>query len=204
MLKNGIKNVIAIEGSKIPDAVVELTKQKTTTAFLDGDRGGDLDLKKLLLIADIDFIARAEEGKEVEELTKKQIYKALREKIAIGSLEIKEELHTETREIIQEKPSFNEETKNLFANLLDELTGSRAAYLVSSDMQVIAKVPISELGSATEEYDNIHAIIFDGKINKDIIELSLQKGIPYLVATDYKEQLSVPDRMVVLTQKDFE
>lgn len=81
LLKNGIKNVIAIEGSKIPKTVVDLTKEKITTAFLDGDRGGDLDLKRLLHIADVDFIARAEAGKEVEELSKKQIFKALRERI---------------------------------------------------------------------------------------------------------------------------
>ncbi|HEC91705.1 MAG TPA: DNA primase, partial [Candidatus Atribacteria bacterium] len=81
LLKNGIRNVIAIEGSKIPKSITTLTKEKITTAFLDGDRGGDLDLKKLLSVADIDFVARADEGKEVEELSKKQIYKALREKI---------------------------------------------------------------------------------------------------------------------------
>ena len=75
LLKNGIRNVIAIEGSKIPQPVIDLTRKKTTTAFLDGDRGGDLDLKKLMDIADIDFVARADAGKEVEELTKKEIYR---------------------------------------------------------------------------------------------------------------------------------
>src|SRR3989338_2578638 len=84
LLKNGIRNVVASEGSKIPQEVSDLTKQKTTTAFLDGDRGGDLDLKKLLAVAEIDFITRAQFGKEVEELSRKEIFKALRDRVPIN------------------------------------------------------------------------------------------------------------------------
>jgi len=51
---------------------------------LDGDRGGVLDLKKLLQIAEIDFIARAPPGLEVEELTKKQILAALNKRIPVA------------------------------------------------------------------------------------------------------------------------
>src|SRR5438034_1354421 len=47
----------------------------------DEDRGGDLILKELLQVAEVDFIARAPRGKEVEELTQKQIMKCLRNKI---------------------------------------------------------------------------------------------------------------------------
>ena len=64
LIKNGIRNVIAIEGSKIPQPIINLTKEKITTAFLDGDRGGELDLKKLIELADIDFVAFAERGKK--------------------------------------------------------------------------------------------------------------------------------------------
>src|SRR3989338_2466479 len=104
LLKNGVKNVIAFEGSKVPEAVIALTREKNTTAFLDGDRGGDLDLKKLLSIADIDYIAHAEQGKEVEELTKKQIFKALRERIPVNQVfEKKGEEKEEHRKEISER-----------------------------------------------------------------------------------------------------
>jgi DNA primase len=92
LLKYNIKNVIAIGGSKIPPSIVELTKRKTTIAFLDGDRGGVLDLKKLLQIAEIDFIARAPMGLEVEELTKKQILAALNKRIPVAQTKSAEEL----------------------------------------------------------------------------------------------------------------
>ena len=81
LLKAGIKNSIAVEGTNIPNTIVELSKQKTVTAFLDGDRGGELILRELLQTCEIDFLARAPPGKEVEELTSKQIMKALRHKV---------------------------------------------------------------------------------------------------------------------------
>lgn len=82
LLRSGIKNAIAVEGTNIPKTIQELSKQKTVTTFLDGDRGGELVLRELLQVSEVDFIARAPPGKEVEELTSKQIMKALRHKMA--------------------------------------------------------------------------------------------------------------------------
>jgi DNA primase len=83
LLKNGIKNVIAIGGNIIPQTIIDLTKEKLTTVFVDGDRGGDLIVKEMVQLADVDYIARAPSGKEVEELSKKEIFKSLRERISI-------------------------------------------------------------------------------------------------------------------------
>ncbi|HID72190.1 MAG TPA: DNA primase [Thermoplasmata archaeon] len=81
LLKYGIKNTIAVEGTNIPDDVKELTKERIVTAFVDGDRGGDLIIAELLQTAEVDFIAKAPSNTEVEELTQKQIMKCLRNKI---------------------------------------------------------------------------------------------------------------------------
>ncbi|HEY4704658.1 MAG TPA: DNA primase DnaG [Thermoplasmata archaeon] len=81
LLRSGIKNAIAVEGTNVPKTVQELSKEKVVTAFVDGDRGGDLILRELLQVAEVDFIARAPRGREVEELTQKQIVKSLRNKI---------------------------------------------------------------------------------------------------------------------------
>jgi 5S rRNA maturation endonuclease (ribonuclease M5) len=80
LLKFGIRNTIAVEGTSVPPIIKELTREKTVTVFVDGDRGGQLIAKELVSMAQIDFIAMAPEGKEVEELSKKEVYKALREK----------------------------------------------------------------------------------------------------------------------------
>jgi DNA primase len=81
LLKYGIKNAIAVDGTSIPRTIVSLSRKKTVTAFVDGDRGGELILRELLQVAEVDFVARAPDGKEVEDLTKKEIFKALRNKV---------------------------------------------------------------------------------------------------------------------------
>lgn len=83
MLKKGIKNVIAMNGTKLPDSVVELSKEKDSVIlFVDGDRGGNLIIKNVTENAKIDYIAMAPDGKEVEELTGKEALQALRKKVA--------------------------------------------------------------------------------------------------------------------------
>lgn len=81
LLKAGIKNAIAVEGTNIPKTVQDLSRERVATAFVDGDRGGELILRELFQVADVDFVARAPRAHEVEELTAKQIVKCLRNKM---------------------------------------------------------------------------------------------------------------------------
>ncbi|MFW3145240.1 MAG: DNA primase DnaG [Thermoplasmatota archaeon] len=83
LLKYGIKNTVAIGGTNVPVTIQKLSNEKVVTAFVDGDRGGELILKELFQVAEIDFVARAPKSLEVEELTQKQIIKALRNKIPV-------------------------------------------------------------------------------------------------------------------------
>ena len=112
LLRYGIKNTIAVQGTNIPKTVQKLSRERTVTVFLDGDRGGDLILKEMLQVAEIDFVARAPPGTEVEELTYKQIVKALRYKTPIEqylsmrgmSEELKELTDKSTAEMGQKQP----------------------------------------------------------------------------------------------------
>ncbi|MDR0335022.1 MAG: DNA primase [Methanomassiliicoccaceae archaeon] len=81
LLKAGIKNAIAVEGTNIPQTVQDLSREKVVTAFVDGDRGGELILRELFQVAEVDFVARAPRAHEVEELSAKQIVKCLRNKV---------------------------------------------------------------------------------------------------------------------------
>lgn len=83
LLKNDINNVIAVGGANVPKTLAALCKEKEVTVFLDGDRGGDIILKELSQVAEIDYIARAPAGKEVEELARKEIIKCLRSKVPV-------------------------------------------------------------------------------------------------------------------------
>ena len=81
LLRAGIKNAIAVEGTNIPKSVQDLSKERVTTAFVDGDRGGELILRELFQTSDIDYVARAPRAHEVEELSAKQLVKCLRNKV---------------------------------------------------------------------------------------------------------------------------
>ena len=83
LLRYGIKNTVCVGGTNVPPEVAELTKTRTVTAFTDGDRGGELIIKELLQVADIDYIARAPDGKSVEDLVQREIVRSLRQKIPV-------------------------------------------------------------------------------------------------------------------------
>ncbi len=82
LLRHGFKNAIGLNGTSVPQTIIDVCTKKTVTAFVDGDRGGDLIIKELMAVADVDFITKAPDGKEVEEITKKEIHKCLRSRIA--------------------------------------------------------------------------------------------------------------------------
>jgi DNA primase len=86
LLSVGIKNAIAVEGTDVPDAVATLSRDRTTTALLDGDRGGKLLLRELRQVADVDYVALVPEGRSVENLDRQEVRDALRGKTPVGSL----------------------------------------------------------------------------------------------------------------------
>ncbi len=85
LLRNDITNVIAVGGAtnNIPKTIIDLCNQKEATIFVDGDRGGDLIIRSLMSVAEIDFVTKAPDGKEVEDLTRKEIIKAIRSKVPV-------------------------------------------------------------------------------------------------------------------------
>ncbi|MCU4751070.1 DNA primase DnaG [Halobacteria archaeon AArc-curdl1] len=86
LLKYGVKNAIAVEGTNVPDAVAELTRHRTVTAFLDGDRGGDLILEELAQVGNIDYVTFAPADSSVEDLDHTQLFTALRNKVPYESV----------------------------------------------------------------------------------------------------------------------
>jgi DNA primase len=81
LLQYGIKNAVAVEGTDVPESIADLSRERTVTAFLDGDRGGELILKELAQVGAVDYVAFAPAGTSVEDLARSQILAALREKV---------------------------------------------------------------------------------------------------------------------------
>ncbi|MFT4297755.1 MAG: DNA primase DnaG [Candidatus Woesearchaeota archaeon] len=227
LLKHGFKNVIATNGTtQVSDTIIELSKQKICTVFTDGDRGGDLIIKALLNVAEIDFITKAPDGKEVEEITKKEIHKCLRSKIAAE--QIKLEIDTAPKnDKIQEssfkkasrqqqyqanernsgnqgyqqrqqnqrpfqnqdkrKETANSQDKAEFKRLLEDLVGTNGAYILNEKKEVLGKVPITELNSTIKSLGTgIYAIILDGNIDSNLVEVSEKANISFLIGMELK------------------
>lgn len=213
LLKHGIKNSIALNGTSVPETIIELGKKKVITAFVDGDRGGDLIIKELInVITDLDYITKAPEGKEVEEITKKEIHKALRSRIA--GEQIKLETPKENHEIKRsyakpvqrryvKKSEISEEHKQLFRDMLESLVGTRGAQVLDEKMNVLGRIPITELETTMKSLTNgIYAIVFDGIIDRDLARAAERSNIKCLVGMDTKISSS-ETRLDLITANDL-
>ena len=99
LLRAGIKNAIAVEGTNIPKTIQDLSRDRVATAFVDGDRGGELILRELFQTSEIDYVARAPRSQEVEELTAKALVKCLRNKVPGDQYMQMNNLHFEETEL---------------------------------------------------------------------------------------------------------
>jgi len=245
LLKHGFKNTIAMNGTSVPQTIIDLSKEKTVTVFTDGDRGGTLIIQELLEVAEIDYVTKAPDGKEVEELTKKEIHKSLRGKIAAeqAKLEIgmshssknnkpQQQIRNERREMRENNrkskalPSKNntryskapprsststssapakqatDAEKKKFSALLEDLIGTRGAYILDNSLNILGKVPVTELQSTIKSLaTGIYAVIFDGVADKDLVLVSERANIHFIVAMDTKSKGS--SKIVVYTVNDL-
>ncbi len=218
LLKNDIKNCIALNGTSVPQTIIELSKKKTITVFCDGDRGGDLIIKEMSMVAEADFVCKAPDGKEVEELTKKEILKALRSKIAMEQYKheglnnharreerrdeniarerprpMQREERFERRQFdrpmaprpqfIKPAPRLSKPESDNYRKMLDDLIGTRGAYILDENSNILGKVPTSELGSTLKSLSSvIHAIVVDGNVTNEIVSIAAFSNVKYVVA----------------------
>ena len=197
MLKNGVKNVIAMNGMKLPDSVSELSKEKTAVLFVDGDRGGNLIIKNVTDNADIDFIAMAPEGKEVEELTGKEILQALRKKEKASEFSnkgrkrgVRSYKHEEPK---NEKPKPKKERKvkkmtskekEKIEDELAKIPGSGNAMIFNKSLEKIKKGPVRRL-SSVELSEDPYVIAIDGTATPRVVETCERLGCHNLIATNF-------------------
>ncbi len=232
LLKHGVKNVIAMNGTSCPDTIKELSKKKIMTAFVDGDRGGNLIIKELSTISELDYVARAPDGKEVEELTKKEIHKAIRGRITAEQAKMEfvrdaersnshngkhsnrhngeRRTYTSSRQASSQtsryskKTRFTNEEKAKFRSMLEDLIGTRGAYILDDKLNILGKVPITELSSTIRSLSSgsVYAVIFDGVIDKSLVEVAERGRINCLVGMDNKLKAG-ETRINLLTANDL-
>ena len=207
LLRCGVRNALAIEGTKIPQTIIDICKIKETTAFLDGDRGGDLILKELMQVAPVDFVTRAPLGKEVEELTPKEIMKCLRDKLPVeNSKQISlRQQPIETPRISRPLPPPQVQLPQNIVLKARELRGTLEGVLLDQNFNAVARLPVSELASKLAlpkengGYQGVETIVFDGVVTQRVLDLAEEHGVKLIVGDRIAELSRRPNSVRIMT-----
>ncbi|MEM3383052.1 MAG: DNA primase DnaG [Nitrososphaerales archaeon] len=187
LLRAGIDNVIAIEGVKIPETVIKLSKDKRIIAFLDGDRGGDLILKELSQVMKVDKVLRAPQGREVEDLTPLEILEILGKEAQIHTIE---DTHLD---------KLSEKVKETFPSI----NGTLEAIILDDKFDQIARVPVNELVQRLESVEGAKYLIFDGIITQRLVDLALKMGLIAIVGHRMGDIIKKPTNILLKTFDEF-
>jgi DNA primase len=191
LLRNGVNNVIAMNGTKLPDSISELGEKKELTLFVDGDRGGKLIAQNAKDNAKIKYIATAPDGKEVEELTGKEIYMNLRKKIPVNEFFSRfgngyqngfyKPAKKETKEV-----ELDEEKKAELKKISDGNKGTGKAIILDDSLQEMKKISAKSLGAILKKTEtNPYAVIVDGQVTNSVIKTAEDAHVQVIVAKNF-------------------
>lgn len=216
LLRAGFDNSIAIEGAKIDETITNLTSGKKVIAFLDGDRAADLILKELQGLVKIDKVLRAPTGKEVEECTPLEISEILKDVAETGSeqLEVPVQQQKSTRkpraygnnnsasayhevshsntnngENVNDDPQITSAVKEVYPQINETLE----ALILDNSMQVLLKVPVSEIIKRLDSLEGARFLVMDGIITQRLIDAAYRAGIEYVVGHRMAELKKSPE-----------
>ncbi len=217
LLRAGFDNSIAIEGAKIDETITNLTSGKKVIAFLDGDRAADLILKELQGLVKIDKVLRAPTGKEVEECTPLEISEILKDVAETASEQLEapvqqqqksirkpraygnnnsasayqEVSHSNTNngEKVNDDPQITSAVKEVYPQINETLE----ALILDNSMQVLLKVPVSEIIKRLDSLEGARFLVMDGIITQRLIDAAYRAGIEYVVGHRMAELKKSPE-----------
>jgi DNA primase len=198
-LRAGIENVVALEGTSVPDSIIELGRKKRLIAVLDGDRGGDLIEKELAQVVRVEKVLRAPAGKEVEDLTPIDVLNMLKAEAPAPSR--RERTAERAAPMAPEEPDepVVAKTKELFPNL----NGTLEAILLDPGLQEIGRFPISELVQKMEATSGAQYLIFDGIVTQRLVESAAKMGVKGIIGHRTGELNEVPGDVRIGTFRDL-
>ncbi len=209
LLRNGVNNVIAMNGTKLPESIKELSKKKEITLFVDGDRGGKLIVKNVLDNAKIKNVAIAPDGKEVEELTGKEILIALRKKIPASDFLFFENRNAEREERTnryehnkyeeRESDSRDEKNNNEDINLTDDVKdkikeiaktnkGTGKTLFLDENLRIVKEISTKALASTlrrVRKNEKLIILVIDGTATMYMINAAEDAGCQVISASNF-------------------
>ena len=199
-LRAGIENVVALEGTSVPDSIIELGKKKRIIAVLDGDRGGELIEKELAQVMKVEKVIHAPTGKEVEDLTPIDVINMLKGVAEPSSVR-------RQRQAEAPQPSAPEEPEEPVVlktrELYPSLNGTLEAILLDQGLQEIGRFPISELVQKMEGTGGAQYLIFDGIVTQRLVESAAKVGVKGIIGHRTGELGDVPGDVRIGTFRDL-
>ena len=191
LMRNGVRNAIAMNGTKLPEAIRKLSREKDLTLFVDGDRGGKLIARNVVDNARIQFIAVAPDGKEVEELPGKELLMSLRKRYTVD--EFFRERRFDKFEKSEEKSAPKEtekispeETKIKLKKFASEIKDSGKALILDNNFEVIKEVSARAVSSSLKKLDKEpYAIVTDGSATGTLIDAAQEAGVKAIMASNF-------------------
>jgi len=207
LLRAGFDNAIAIEGAKIDETVTRLTEGKKVIAFLDGDRAGDLILKELQGLVQIDKVLRAPSGREVEECTPLEIADILKEAIPFvsadgqqsHSLPQAQSDHRQTQKHEKQTQFDRDEQQEIHAiasgnehkdipeilsvvrEVYPQINETLEAIILDSSMKTLLKIPVSDVVKKLDSTEGAKLLVLDGIVTQRLVEAADKVGIEYII-----------------------
>lgn len=189
LVRSGIQNVIGMNGTRLPDEIKELSKDKIVTLFVDGDRGGKLIIQNVVANANITYIATAPDGKEVEELTSKEVLMNLRKKLPknrfFSLAKQKEEKYHEPEESISEI-ELDKNAKETLKQISSKIQGQNTAVFLDKNLKEIKEISSKVVSRSLKRIRNVVAIVLDGTATVSIIRAAEDANVQILVAKNFQ------------------
>jgi DNA primase len=200
LMRCGIFNTVALEGAKVPESIKKLTKERPATALLDGDRGGDLIQKELLQVTNVKFIGRAPRGKEIEECNCKEITEALEGKVPVSELSGKHP--PAAKKAPPPPPRIKVEVPEPLSQAAKALVGTLEAVLFNDKLELIEKLPVSQLAEKLQQTAGVDTVVFDGIITQRIVDIAGEKNIRRIIASRVSEAVKPVLNVELITFRD--
>ncbi len=210
LMRNGIKNVIAMNGTKLPDSIRDLSREKDLILFVDGDRGGRLIARNVVDNARVKAIAMAPDGKEVEELNGKEALICLRKTVSVGEFfrerrfsngnfkgeADKENVSPYSEQRVEksvpetEMVELNEDQKEVLKVISDSNKNSGKAIVLNNQLENIKEISARSLGTALKRINGAYAVIIDGTATPLAINVAEESGLKIIVASNFSIESS--------------
>ncbi|MFX1375542.1 MAG: DNA primase DnaG [Promethearchaeota archaeon] len=204
LLRIGIKNTIAVQGTQIPKSVMNLAKKKkTVTCFLDGDRGGTIILNELMQLLKLDYVARAPDGYEVEELTRKQMIKALQNKRPAKYIKDNEQEDLKQSKYVSNQERLKKYLKKVKIKddsiILDAIKSIKTGHSIgfNKSLDMLFDIPVGEIFEKIRNFKDTQYLIIDGILSKRLLSLSINMKIKFIACKNKEEDLLIPEALVV-------